>query len=67
MRPMPGKPVHQFAISRAATKDGFVRMSPYSAAGTREASKKADAIKAQMIAGTLDIFKARSKTTRVKS
>jgi len=40
--------VHHLPISpRGGLKDGFVRMSPYSAAVPAEASKKADAIKAQ--------------------
>jgi basic membrane protein A and related proteins len=61
---MSGAPFANF--TRGGLKDGFVRMSPYSAAVSVEASKKADAIKAQMLAGTFEIFKGPIKDNKGK-
>jgi simple sugar transport system substrate-binding protein len=41
---------------RGGLKEGYVKMSPYGAMVTEPAKKKADEIKAKMIAGTFDIF-----------
>jgi simple sugar transport system substrate-binding protein len=50
-----GAPFANF--TRGGLKDGFVRMSPYTAAVSPQARAKIDAIKTDMIAGKFDIFK----------
>lgn len=49
-----GKPHPNFL--RGGLKEGFVKMSPYGAMVPEAARKKADDIKAKMVAGTFDIF-----------
>ena len=50
-----GKPHPNFL--RGGLKEGYVKMSAYGPAVTDAAKKQADGIKAQMIAGSFDIFK----------
>ncbi len=50
-----GKPHPNFV--RGGLKDGFVKASPYGAMVPEGARKKADEVKAAMIAGSFDIFK----------
>ncbi|HUN93372.1 MAG TPA: BMP family ABC transporter substrate-binding protein [Burkholderiaceae bacterium] len=50
-----GKPHPNFI--RGGLKDGFVKPSPYGAKVPDGARRNADAVKAQMLAGTFDIFK----------
>jgi basic membrane protein A and related proteins len=50
-----GKPHPNFV--RGGLKEGFVKPSPYGAMVPEGARKKADEVKAAMIAGTFDIFK----------
>ena len=45
---------------RGGLKEGFVKASPYGAMVPEGARKKADEIKAAMIAGSFDIFKGGS-------
>jgi basic membrane protein A len=54
-----GKPHPNFV--RGGLKDGFVKPSPYGTATGEAARKNADAVKAQMLAGTFDIFKGELK------
>jgi basic membrane protein A and related proteins len=49
-----GKPHPNFL--RGGLKEGYVKMSPYGAMVTEPAKKKADEIKAKMVAGGFDIF-----------
>ncbi len=44
-------------LVRGGFKEGFVKMSPYGAAVSEDAKKKADEAKAKLTAGTLVIFK----------
>lgn len=57
-----GKPHPNFV--RGGLKDGFVKMSAYGPAVTDAAKKQADAIKAQMVAGSFDIFKGPIKDNK---
>lgn len=57
-----GKPHPNFV--RGGLKDGFVKMSPYGSMVTDAAKKQADGIKAQMMAGTFDIFKGPLKDNK---
>lgn len=57
-----GKPHPNFV--RGGLKDGFVKMSPYGPAVSDAAKKKADAIKAEMMAGKFDIFKGPLKDNK---
>lgn len=57
-----GKPHPNFV--RGGLKEGFVKMSAYGPAVTDAAKKQADAIKAQMIAGSFDIFKGPIKDNK---
>jgi basic membrane protein A and related proteins len=50
-----GKPHPNFV--RGGLKEGFVKPSPYGSMVTAAAKKKADEVKAAMVAGTFDIFK----------
>jgi basic membrane protein A len=50
-----GKPHPNFV--RGGLKEGFVKPSPYGAMVTAAAKKKADEVKAAMVAGKFDIFK----------
>jgi simple sugar transport system substrate-binding protein len=53
-----GKPFDHVAhLLRGGFKEGFIKMSPYGAAVTDEAKKKADAAKAALTDGSLVIFK----------
>jgi len=51
-------------LLRGGLKEGFVRMSPYGANVTANAKAKADAIKAQMMAGKFAIFKGPLKDNK---
>ena len=44
-------------LLRGGLKEGFVKMSPYGAAVSAAAKKKADAAKAKFMAGTMVIYK----------
>lgn len=57
-----GKPHPNFL--RGGLKEGYVKMSPYGAMVSDAAKKKADGIKAGMIAGTFDIFKGPLKDNK---
>jgi basic membrane protein A len=57
-----GKPHPNFV--RGGLKDGFVKMSPYGSMVTDAAKKQADGIKAQMVAGSFDIFKGPLKDNK---
>lgn len=57
-----GKPHPNFV--RGGLKEGFVKMSAYGPAVTDAAKKQADAIKAQMVAGSFDIFKGPIKDNK---
>jgi basic membrane protein A and related proteins len=46
---------------RGGLKDGFVKPSPYGSVVTETARKSADGVKAQMMAGSFDIFKGELK------
>ena len=59
-----GKPHPNFL--RGGLKDGYVKMSAYGPAVTDAAKKQADGIKAQMIAGSFDIFKGPLKDNKGK-
>jgi len=59
-----GKP-HPNLI-RGGLKEGYVKPSPYGAMVTEAARKQADAVKAQMVAGTFDIFKGPLKDNKGK-
>lgn len=59
-----GKPHPNFV--RGGLKEGFVKMSAYGPAVSDAAKKKADAIKADMIAGKFDIFKGPLKDNKGK-
>jgi len=54
-----GKPHPNFV--RGGLKDGFVKPSPYGAMVPEGARKNADTVKAQMLAGSFDIFKGELK------
>jgi len=49
---------------RGGLKDDFVKMSPYGVAVSAPAKKKADEIKAQMLAGKFQIFKGPIKDNK---
>jgi simple sugar transport system substrate-binding protein len=51
---------------RGGLKDGFVKMSAYGPAVTDAAKKQADVVKAQMMAGSFDIFKGPLKDNKGK-
>jgi basic membrane protein A len=57
-----GKPHPNFV--RGGLKDGFVKPSAYGPAVTDAAKKQADGIKAQMMAGSFDIFKGPLKDNK---
>lgn len=57
-----GKPHPNFV--RGGLKEGFVKMSAYGPAVSEAAKKQADAIKAQMVAGSFDIFKGPLKDNK---
>ncbi|MGE4241612.1 BMP family ABC transporter substrate-binding protein [Ramlibacter sp.] len=57
-----GKPHPNFV--RGGLKDGFVKMSPYGATVNDAAKKRADAVKAEMMAGKFDIFKGALKDNK---
>jgi len=57
-----GKPHPNFV--RGGLKEGFVKMSPYGPAVSDAAKKQADATKAQMVAGSFDIFKGPLKDNK---
>ena len=57
-----GKPHPNFV--RGGLKDGFVKTSAYGPAVTDAAKKQADGIKAQMVAGSFDIFKGPLKDNK---
>jgi simple sugar transport system substrate-binding protein len=57
-----GKPHPNFV--RGGLKEGFVKMSSYGPAVTDAAKKQADTIKAQMVAGSFDIFKGPLKDNK---
>lgn len=57
-----GKPHPNFV--RGGLKEGFVKMSAYGPAVSDAAKKQADATKAQMMAGSFDIFKGPLKDNR---
>lgn len=57
-----GKPHPNFV--RGGLKDGFVKMSPYGSMVSDAAKKQADGIKAQMVAGSFDIFKGPLKDNK---
>ncbi len=57
-----GKPHPNFL--RGGLKEGYVKMSPYGAMVSDAAKKKADSIKASMVAGTFDIFKGPLKDNK---
>jgi simple sugar transport system substrate-binding protein len=57
-----GKP--QPNIMRGGLKEGFVKMSPYGPKVSADAKAKADAIKAQMVAGQFAIFKGPMKDNK---
>jgi basic membrane protein A len=59
-----GKPHPNFV--RGGLKDGFVKMSPYGPAVSDAAKKKADGVKAEMMAGKFDIFKGPLKDNKGK-
>jgi simple sugar transport system substrate-binding protein len=54
-----GKPHPNFV--RGGLKEGFVKPSPYGAMVSEAARKNADAVRAQMMAGSFDIFKGELK------
>ena len=49
---------------RGGLNDGFVKMSAYGPAVTDAAKKQADGVKAQMMAGSFDIFKGPLKDNK---
>jgi basic membrane protein A and related proteins len=53
-------------LVRGGLKDGFVKASPYGASVSAEAKAAADAVKAQMVAGTFVIFKGELKDNKGK-
>lgn len=57
-----GKPHPNFV--RGGLKEGFVKMSSYGPAVTDAARKSADAVKAKMLAGGVDIFKGPLKDNK---
>ncbi len=57
-----GKPHPNFV--RGGLKEGFVKMSPYGPTVSDAAKKQADAVKAQMVAGSFDIFKGPLKDNK---
>jgi basic membrane protein A len=57
-----GKPHPNFV--RGGLKEGFVKMSAYGPAVNEAARKHADTVKAQMVAGTFDIFKGPLKDNK---
>lgn len=57
-----GKPHPNFV--RGGLKEGFVKMSAYGPAVSDAAKKQADAVKAQMVAGSFDIFKGPLKDNK---
>ena len=57
-----GKPHPNFV--RGGLKEGFVKMSAYGPAVSDAAKKKADAVKAEMVAGKFDIFKGPLKDNK---
>lgn len=57
-----GKPHPNFV--RGGLKEGFVKMSPYGPAVGEAARKQADGTKAQMVAGSFDIFKGPLKDNK---
>jgi simple sugar transport system substrate-binding protein len=57
-----GKPHPNFV--RGGLKEGFVKTSPYGAMVTDAAKKQADGVKAQMVAGSFDIFKGPLKDNK---
>ena len=57
-----GKPHPNFI--RGGLKEGYVKMSPYGPAVNDAAKKQADGIKAQMVAGSFDIFKGPLKDNK---
>ncbi|SDP93933.1 nucleoside-binding protein [Rhodoferax sp. OV413] len=57
-----GKPHPNFL--RGGLKEGYVKMSPYGSMVTDAAKKQADGIKAQMVAGSFDIFKGPLKDNK---
>jgi simple sugar transport system substrate-binding protein len=57
-----GKPHPNFI--RGGLKDGYVKMSAYGPTVTDAAKKQADGIKAQMVAGSFDIFKGPLKDNK---
>ncbi|HET6827304.1 MAG TPA: BMP family ABC transporter substrate-binding protein [Ramlibacter sp.] len=59
-----GKPHPNFV--RGGLKEGFVKMSPYGSTVSDAAKKKADAVKAEMVAGKFDIFKGPLKDNKGK-
>ena len=59
-----GKPHPNFV--RGGLKEGFVKMSAYGSSVSADAKKKADAVKAEMVAGKFDIFKGPLKDNKGK-
>lgn len=57
-----GKPHPNFV--RGGLKEGFVKMSAYGPTVSDAAKNQADAVKAQMVAGTFDIFKGPLKDNK---
>ena len=57
-----GKPHPNFV--RGGLKEGFVKTSPYGSMVTDAAKKQADGVKAQMVAGSFDIFKGPLKDNK---
>lgn len=57
-----GKPHPNFV--RGGLKEGFVKTSPYGSMVTEAAKKQADGVKAQMVAGSFDIFKGPLKDNK---
>jgi len=57
-----GKPHPNFI--RGGLKDGYVKMSAYGPTVTDAAKKQADSVKAQMVAGSFDIFKGPLKDNK---
>ncbi|HEV7912630.1 MAG TPA: BMP family ABC transporter substrate-binding protein [Albitalea sp.] len=57
-----GKPHPNFI--RGGLKEGYVKMSPYGPTVSDAARKQADAVKAQMMAGSFDIFKGALKDNK---
>jgi simple sugar transport system substrate-binding protein len=55
-----GQPLPNFV--RGGLSDGFVKMSPYGPAVSAEAAARADAVKAEMMAGGFSVFKGPLRT-----